>query len=372
MSGLASRLPRGRVLVVGLATACSAAGGNDQPGGSALRTGVADRGTIRVTIEETGVVEPERQIVVKSPISGVVLELPVQAGDAVRAGQVLATIVPDIAQANALAQLRSELASTEIAVLNLRREHQRALDLKERTLISEAEVEAKRTQLEQAENQFDAARERLRLIEGSGVRATAEAQSARITAPAAGVVIVRGVEEGETVVGGTSAFGGGTELFTIADLSTLEVKAAINEVDIGKVARGDTVRITVDAFPGDTATGVVRLVPPAARQQERIRVFDVEIVVTGGQRILRPGMTANVRIAGPVRDDVVRVPVEAVFYVEGKPVVYRVMNGSPAATPVVLGLSDLSYVEILEGVSPGDSVALEDPAAAARRAATGR
>jgi multidrug efflux pump subunit AcrA (membrane-fusion protein) len=101
-------------------------------------------------------------------------------------------------------------------------------------------------------------------------------------------------------------------------------------------------------------------------------VFDVEIVVTGGQRILRPGMTANVRIAGPVRDDVVRVPVEAVFYVEGKPVVYRVVNGSPAATPVVLGLSDLSYVEILEGVSPGDSVALEDPAAAARRAATGR
>ncbi|HET7039852.1 MAG TPA: efflux RND transporter periplasmic adaptor subunit, partial [Gemmatimonadales bacterium] len=163
----------------------------------------------------------------------------------------------------------------------------------------------------------------------------------------------------------------GTELFTIADLSTLRVKAAVNEVDIGKVARGDTVRITVDAFPGDTATGVVRLVPPAARQQERIRVFDVEILVTGGHRILRPGMTANVRIAGPVREDAVRVPVEAVFYLEGKPVVYQVGAGQPQATPVVLGLSDLSYVEILEGVSPGDSVALEDPAIAARRAATG-
>jgi HlyD family secretion protein len=358
-------------MAAGLATACSAAGGNDHPSAGVMRTGVADRGTIRVTIEETGVVEPQRQIVVKSPISGVVRELPVQAGDAVRAGQVLATIVPDIAQANALSQLRSELAGAEIAVANLRREHQRALDLKERTLISDAEVETKRTQLQQAENLFEAARERLRLIEESGVRATAEAQSARITAPAAGMVIVRGVEEGETVVGGTSAFGGGTELFTIADLSTLEVKAAVNEVDIGKVERGDTVQITVDAFPGDTAAGVVRLVPPAARQQERIRVFDVEIVVTGGKRILRPGMTANVRIAGPVRNDVVRVPVEAVFYVEGKPVVYKVQNGQTGTAAVVLGLSDLSYVEILEGVSPGDSVALEDPAAAARRAATG-
>jgi HlyD family secretion protein len=361
----------GSALTILAAAACAAAGGNDQPSTSALRTGAVDRGTIRVAIEETGIVEPQRQVIVKSPISGVVRDLPVQAGDAVRAGQVLATIVPDIAQANALAQLRSQLAGGEIAVANLRREYQRALDLRERTLISEAEVESRRTALQQAENQHAASMEQLRLMEESGVRATAQSQSARITAPVAGVVIGRGVEEGETVVGGTSAFGGGTELFTIADLSTLRVKAAVNEVDIGKVSRGDTVRITVDAFPGDTATGVVRLVPPAARQQERIRVFDVEILVTGGHRILRPGMTANVRIAGPVRDDVVRVPVEAVFYVEGKPVVYRLGGAAPRAAPVTLGISDLTHVEILDGVSPGDSIALEDPALAARRTTTG-
>lgn len=371
MTVCASPLRFGPAIVV-LVAACATAGGNDQPAGSSLRTGVADRGTIRVMIEETGIVQPQRQIVVKSPISGVVRNLPVEAGDAVRAGQVMAIVVPDIAQANQLAQLRSELASAAIAVENLRREYQRAQQLKERTLISEADLDAKHVALEQAENQHKAASERLRLMEESGVQATDETQSARITAPAAGVVTVRGVEEGETVVGGTSAFGGGTELFTIADLSTLLVKAAINEVDIGKVSRGDTVRITVDAFPGDTAAGVVRLVPPAARQQDRIRVFDVEIVVTSGHRILRPGMTANVRIAGPVRSDVVRVPVEAVFYVEGKPIVYKVTNGASTPVPIVLGLSDLSYVEIADGLAAGDSVALEDPAQAARRAATGR
>ena len=69
------------------------------------------------------------------------------------------------------------------------------------------------------------------------------------------------------------------------------------------MAAGDTVVITVDAFPDDTAAGVVRLVPPAARQQDRVRVFDVEIVVTAGFAILRPGMTANVRIAGPTAQD---------------------------------------------------------------------
>ena len=351
-----------------LTLACGSSSGNSAAADRPYRVGAADRGAVRVTIEETGLVEPERRIVVKSPISGVARRLLVEEGDSVRTGQLMATIVPDIAQANQLARLQSEITGAGIEVANLRREYARAAELLERSLASDAAVEALRTQLEQAENRHAAAQEQLRLMEASGVQATGESQSARITAPASGVVILRGVEEGETVVGGTSTFGGGTELFTIADLSTLLIDAAVNEVDIGKVARGDTVAITVDAFPGDTARGVVRLVPPAARQQERVRVFDVEIEVRGGQGILRPGMTANVRIAGPSRDDVVRVPVEAVFLPEGQPTVYRLVGGEPQATPVTLGLSDLVYVEIVDGLAAGDSVALEDPAEAVRRA----
>jgi RND family efflux transporter MFP subunit len=348
------------------AAGCSSASGGEQAPAYPFRVSAAERGPIHVTIEETGLVEPERQIVVKSPISGVVRRLHVREGDSIRVGQLMATIVPDIAQANALAQLRSEIAGAEISVGNLRREYARAQELEARQLISESDVEAARVDMEQAENDLLAARERLRLMEESGVRATGAAQSALITAPSTGVVILRGVEEGETVMGGTSVFGGGTELFTIADLSTLLVKAAVNEVDIGKVEAGDTVAITVDAFPDDTAAGVVRLVPPAARQQERIRVFDVDIEVRSGHRMLRPGMTANVRIAGPSRDDVIRIPVEAVFFVEGNPIVHKVASGETERTQVLLGLSDLSYVEILEGLAEGDTVALEDPQEAAR------
>lgn len=79
-------------------------------------------------------------------------------------------------------------------------------------------------------------------------------------------------------------------------------------------------------------------------------------------------MTANVRIAGPTRRNVVRVPVEAVIYQEGKPVVFKVSGGESHATPVTLGLSDIAHVEITgSGIAPGDSVALEDPVAAAER-----
>jgi HlyD family secretion protein len=347
--------------------ACSKAGADD---GSSrpYKVGVVDRGEVRVTVEETGVVEPERRIVVKSPISGVVQQLFVREGDRVQPGAVLARILPDIAQANSLAQLRSEIARAQIARDNAKREYERGQSLSSMGGITQADLDLRRVTYEQAENQWRTAQDQLRLVQLSGVTAGDSAQWARITAPAAGVIIGRGVEEGETVVGGTSAFGGGTELFTIADLSTLIVKAAINEVDIGKVKRGDRVALTVDAFPGDTAQGVVRLVPPAARQQERVRVFDVEIEVTGGARVLRPGMTANVRISGPVKADVARVPVEAVLLQEGKPVVYKLGSGAPQPVAVALGLSDLFYVEVVSGLAAGDSIALEDPVAAVERA----
>ncbi len=346
--------------------ACSGAKASS-PTERPFRTGLADQGPIRVVVEETGLVEPERQIVVKSAISGVVQRLLLREGDRVRAGQLLARVVPDIAQANTISRLRSEQVAAQIGLDRAKREYDRALELARRGGLTQEELEVKRSAWEQAANALRTAEDQIRFVEQSGVLTADTTQWARVTAPGSGVIIRRGVEEGETVVGGTSAFGGGTEMFTIADLSALRVKAQINEVDIGKVTVGDSVALTVDAFPDDTVRGVVRLVPPAARQLDRVRVFDVEIrALESG--VLRPGMTANVRIDGPLKSDAVRVPVEAVFLVDGKPLVYRLTGGEPERVPVRLGLSDLTFVEIVEGVAVGDSVALEDPAAAMARA----
>jgi len=353
---------------IALIAACSSADANSTSN-RPYRVGAVEHGDIQVLVEETGIVEPERQIIVKSPISGVVQRLYVREGDRVRPGQLLARIVPDIAQANTFARIRADIAAAEIARANAKLEYERGQELLKSRGITQSELDQRRVTYEQSENSLRVARELLRLVEQSGVTAGDTVQWARITAPAAGVVILRGVEEGETVVGGTSAFGGGTELFTIADLSSLRVKAAVNEVDIGKVGEGDSVALTVDAFPADTAIGIVRLVPPAARLQDRVRVFDVEVAVRGGAEILRPGMTANVRITGPSRTDVVRIPVEAVFLSEGHPIVFKLVNGQPERTPVTLGLGDLSWVEVLTGVAPGDSLTLEDPELAAARAA---
>jgi hypothetical protein len=71
-----------------------------------------------------------------------------------------------------------------------------------------------------------------------------------------------------------------------------------------------------------------------------------------------------------VREDALRIPVEAVFFIEGRPTAYRVAGSATTLAPLTLGLTDLAYVEILDGLAEGDSIALEDPAVAARRSAT--
>ena len=179
--------------------ACNNADAND---GSSrpYKVGVVDRGEVRVIVEETGVVAPERSIVVKSPISGVVEQLYAREGDQVRTGQMLARVKPDIAQANSLAQMRSEIAKARIARDNAKRDYDRSQALTGIGGITQADLDVKRVTYEQAENQWRTAEEQLQLVQRSGVTAGdstgATAQWARITAPANGVIIGRGVEAG--------------------------------------------------------------------------------------------------------------------------------------------------------------------------------
>src|SRR5258706_8178232 len=184
---------------------CSKADANDGSN-RPYKVGVVDRGEIRVILEETGVVSPERSLGVKSPSAGVVHQLYVREGDRVQAGQVLARIMPDIAQANSLAQLRSEIARARIARDNAKRDFDRGQSLSAIGGITQADLDVRRVAYEQAENQWRTAEDQLQLVQRSGVTAgdsTGSAvQWARITAPAAGGVIGRGVGAGGAVGGG--------------------------------------------------------------------------------------------------------------------------------------------------------------------------
>lgn len=338
--------------------------GSDSAASSpSLRTARVTRGDVSVVLNETGTVEPVRQVVVKPAVSGVVQRLFVREGDHVAAGAVLAMVEPDLSQARAVAELRSARDRARVTLEQAQRDLEQGRALATSNLISQKDLDDRDAAAEQARLELESAEEQLRIVEQSGV--SSQVRSLNVVAPAAGVVIRLGAEEGESVLAGTGTLGGGTELVTVADLSSLMIEATVNEVDIGKVALDQSVTITVDAYPNVEWSGRISHIAPAARveQDTRVRVFDVEVEVVDPDERLRPGMTANIDIRGERREDVLTIPVEALFRKDGDDVIYKMVDGQPVATPVTLGLVDIARAEVVDGgVAEGDLVALEEPA----------
>jgi HlyD family secretion protein len=344
---------------------------------------------VQVEVTEIGTVEPEVKVDVKSALSGKVVDLPIREGDAVKKGQLIAAIEPDVNQAQTLAAVRRNVNQQEIDYSDADKDYKAKLELFRSGLISSEDLRVAETRYKSARESLGAAREKADIVEASGIPLTTNPnQLLNITSPMAGVVITRPVELGEAVTGAGS-FNAGTVIATVADLTSMIVKAGISEVDIGKVHLHQPVTITLDAYPKVRFAGKVSRIAPAARLEDQVKVFDVEIALANQGKELRTGMTANVMIKGERAEHTLAVPIEAVFhredgdlvYVEkerpekGKAKVAEAGKAAPEATPnprdawrqkfeerkVETGLSSISQVQILAGLVEGEQVALEDP-----------
>lgn len=372
------------VVVVGAAVALAARARNTAPVKDDTPVGKVALADVQVEVLDVGTVEPEVKVDVKSALSGKVVDLPVREGDVVKKGQLLAAIEPDVNQAQTLAGVRRGVNQAEIDFADASKDYLAKQELLKNGLISEEAHRAAETRYKTTREELDAAREKSAIMASSGVPVTTNPdQRINITAPMDGVVITRPVELGEAVTGAGS-FNAGTVIATVADLSTMLVKAGINEVDIGKVRLGAPVVVTLDAYPKVRFPAKVSRIAPAARLADQVKVFDVEISLDSQGKELRTGMTANVSIKGDKALHVLAVPVESVFHREDGEVVYvrraalAAGNGkppAPKATPdpreawkqrfeerkVETGIASLAKVQIVSGLVAGEEVALEDP-----------
>jgi len=382
------------VAAVAFAARGRAGGGQEPEKGPDVPTIASKIADVQVVVREIGTVEPEVKVDVKSNLSGRIVSLPVRAGDVVRRGDLIARIEPDVNQAQNLLAVKSTVESSSIDLEDARSDYEAKRQLFERGLVSVEVHREAETRLRQAEQDFASASEKQRLVEASGIPIGDNPQQVvNITSPMDGVVIHRPVELGETVTG-SGSFNAGTVIATVADLSTLLVEAGVNEVDIGKIHEGQDVAVTLDAFPRVRFPGAIERIAPAARLDEQVKVFDVDIRLEHLGHQLRTGMTANIEIRGDTRGGVLTVPLEAVF-VRGDDEVVYVARSEPLPSdpqsapedgaeptadaapwkddprqlwrrwfeerPVVTGIASTTDVEIVEGLSEGEKVALADP-----------
>ena len=380
------------VVLIGGALAIKANGKDKKPPESPVKTGKAEVGDVQVKVTEVGTVEPEVKVEVKSAISGKVIEILHRDGDVVKRGTVLARVEPDLTQAQALADTKNSVTSTEIRYQEAKKNWEADNKLFMQGLLATKQHRDAETEYLEARQEFDRSREKYKLVEKSGIpisQSPENFQGSSIVAPMDGVVLTKDVEIGESITSGVSSFNAGTVLFTVADTSRMIVKAGVNEVDIGKITVAMPVKVTLDAYPKVIFKGKIDRIAPAVRVEEKVRVFDVEIRLDAQGRELRSGMTANIEVVGERKDKVLTVPVESVFKRDEQEVVYVKKAVDPKAfaekkevkkdasgktkedkdawkqffdkRAVTTGLADNARIQILSGLKPGEEVALEDP-----------
>jgi multidrug efflux pump subunit AcrA (membrane-fusion protein) len=148
---------------------------------------------------------------------------------------------------------------------------------------------------------------------------------------------------------------------TIVDLDRLQLNAYVDEVDIGKVAPSHPARFTVDAFPARDFSGRVAAIYPTATIQDNVVKYVVAVEIEDGyEGLLRPEMTANVRIQLDERP-VLAVPARAIRRENGRTVVYVQVGERIEARPVRAGWRDGPWVEIAQGLVAGDQVLVDPP-----------
>jgi RND family efflux transporter MFP subunit len=362
-------------------------GGEDLP----FRLGRVDAEDLQVSVREVGALDPVDKVDVKSAVSGRVTRILAREGDTVRIGQVLAEVEPDVNQAQTLSDVQGGVAQAEVKLHDAERALAVQQALYDNGLIPRDALRPYTTGRDLAAADLHAAKSRYQIVEDRGIPISGDAstQRARVTSPMAGVVITKGIQPGQTVTSGVSSFNEGTVLFTVADLRSMIIRVNLNEVDIAKVHVGQPVRVTLDSYPQTTFTGKVRFVAPAAKLQDKIKVFAVEVALDKLEEAFRTGMSANVEILGERRAATLSIPLEALQRRDGGTVAYRLKAGLPAdaiakareglggrnkfvwladhwreyfdTVPVNAGIATLERVEVLAGLAAGDQVCLEDP-----------
>jgi HlyD family secretion protein len=289
------------------------------------RTAKVDRGTVTQAVSATGRLSARVTVDVGSQVSGQIAELKVDFNSVVKTGELLARIDDSVFRAR-VAQSRAELAIAEanrvsadaaaeqarVNALDADRALKRALEVRQRGLISQADLDAAQLRADQARAQQRVAAASITQAQAQIVQRNASLEAAQadldrcdIRSPVDGIVIARNVSRGQTVAASLQA----PVLFTIAeDLSRMQVEASIDEADIGQVKVGQAVRFTVDAFANARFEGVVEQVRKLATLQLNVVTYTVVISALNPELKLLPGMTANLNLIVAERANALRVP----------------------------------------------------------------
>ncbi|HXF94714.1 MAG TPA: efflux RND transporter periplasmic adaptor subunit [Gemmatimonadales bacterium] len=379
------------VVLVGIVVASASA---NREKGVEVRLEEVGRRDLVAVVTASGKVQPKRKVDVSADITGRITRLAVREGDYVTKGQFLLQIDPTIYEAN-LQRARAAVSTAEASAVQAEANRDQARRALERTrelraqnpnLISLEQLEQAQTAYEVAEALATAARHQVDQARAALQEARDQLAKTRLVAPMSGRVTRLAVEEGEVAVPGTFSRETGL-LLTISDLSVIQTVVQVDETDVVRLHLGDSVEVSIDAFPDTTFTGRVTKISDSAiraagataavGQSDRAVDYEVEITLDRPPADVRPDLSATARIITDTRDSALAIPIIALTVREHTPIgtelkpadtastrgkaretegVFVVTGGKATFRPVKVGIAGDEYFEVIEGVQAGDTI----------------
>lgn len=302
--------------------------------------GAVSRGSIGLTIDATGTIEPVNSVDLSATASGTLEKVYVKQNEKVTKGETLAMIESKA--------LTSMMKQTQNTLANKESYYERLAGLYAKGAIPYQEMDNARMDYLNAQAAYD--------------KAQADVNDTVITSPMDGVVIGEPMKEGETVSQGLSSQ---MVIVTVADLSSMRIELLVDETDIGEVAVGQKVEFTVDAYPNRTFHGVVSDISKkqysasgsTSSSSSSVVYYTVYVDINKDELDgLYPSMTARAVIKGRESVDALTVPVTAIRSDSEGSYVYVKEGADVKKTYVTTGISTEKEIEVTSGLSEGQEI----------------
>lgn len=308
--------------------------------------------TVERTTVLTGTIEPRDQIEIKPQISGIIVEINVEAGQTVNAGDVIARIkvIPDEAQ---LSSAQSRVTEARISLSDAETRHARNTALYERKAISRETYEQTLVEVEKCRADLRSAQNDYAIVKDGVSPDNATGSNTLVRATTSGLVLDVPVKVGASVIQ-ANTFNDGTTIATIADMSRLIFKGSVDETEVGNLAVGQAMTVTVGALPDLSLDAVIEYISPKSSSTDGANTFEIKgaLAIPGGTE-LRAGYSANAVVSLKRAEGVMTVPESVVEFVGDSTFVYILTDSASQAyrrTAIITGLSDGINIEVKSGI----------------------